>query len=137
MKKFKCIRCGKEGEHYHSQSKGLYCSIQCQQWLRVETKMATGDCSYGHSIRKWCYRNLPQTCCMCGIGTEWNGKSLRLQVDHKDGNTKNNRRENLRMICPNCHTQTESWGVNNASDEGILRMSLAGVKTSKKRILGC
>jgi endogenous inhibitor of DNA gyrase (YacG/DUF329 family) len=138
MKKFNCVRCGKEGVHYHSQSKGLYCSVQCQQWLIIEKKMIAGNCNYSHGIRRWCYGNLPQVCCMCGTGSEWNGKPLRLQVDHKDGNTKNNKRENLRMICPNCHTQTDNWGVNNASKEGVEKMKEAGIKSSQKRyFMGC
>jgi hypothetical protein len=51
----------------------------------------------------------PEVCCECGIST-WNGKPLRLQVDHIDGQYWNNTRENLRFICPNCHTQTDTWG---------------------------
>lgn len=47
----------------------------------------------------------------CGI-SEWNGKPLTLQVDHVDGNCYNNLRDNLRFLCPNCHTQTETWGAS-------------------------
>lgn len=43
--------------------------------------------------------------CACGIGTEWNGKPITLEVDHIDGDWLNNLEDNLRFICPNCHSQ--------------------------------
>ena len=45
----------------------------------------------------------------------WGGKSLTLQVDHIDGDRFNNLLENLRFLCPNCHTQTETYGNNRKS----------------------
>jgi hypothetical protein len=43
------------------------------------------------------------------LGTEWQGKAISLQLDHKDGDRCNNLLENLRILCPNCHSQTESF----------------------------
>lgn len=48
-------------------------------------------------------------CDICGITDTWNGKHLVLQLDHIDGDSSNNKRENLRCICPNCHSQTETF----------------------------
>ena len=52
-------------------------------------------------------------CATCGI-TDWNGATISLQLDHINGINNDNRRENLRFLCPNCHTQTETWGINNS-----------------------
>lgn len=48
-------------------------------------------------------------CEICGI-TEWNGKPINCQLDHIDGNKFNQALNNLRIICPNCHSQTETFG---------------------------
>ena len=40
----------------------------------------------------------------------WRGKELRLEIDHIDGSRFNNTLENLRILCPNCHSQTETYG---------------------------
>lgn len=47
--------------------------------------------------------------CICGQGELWNGEPLVLQLDHIDGDTSNWARDNLRMLCPNCHTQTPTY----------------------------
>jgi hypothetical protein len=51
-------------------------------------------------------------CEVCGI-IDWNTKPLTMQLDHIDGNPHNHKLDNLRMICPNCHGQTETWCGKN------------------------
>jgi len=51
-------------------------------------------------------------CNKCGI-SEWFGISLSLELEHKDGNNQNNNRENLEVICPNCHSITDTWKGRN------------------------
>lgn len=47
-------------------------------------------------------------CALCGISS-WNGKPLTLQLHHIDGNHNNNSFENLQLLCPNCHSQTDNY----------------------------
>jgi len=59
----------------------------------------------------------PYECSECGI-KEWNQKPISLQLDHIDGNNHNHKLKNLRLLCPNCHSQTETFcGKNKTSEE--------------------
>jgi hypothetical protein len=53
-------------------------------------------------------------CESCGI-VEWNGKPAPIELDHIDGNRYNNTIENLRILCPNCHAQTDTYRGRNKS----------------------
>jgi 5-methylcytosine-specific restriction endonuclease McrA len=51
-------------------------------------------------------------CSICSI-EEWNGKKINMELDHIDGNRTNHKLENLRMLCPNCHSQTDTYRAKN------------------------
>jgi AcrR family transcriptional regulator len=51
-------------------------------------------------------------CERCGL-TEWLDKPAPLQLHHVNGDGRDNRPENLQILCPNCHSQTDSWGGRN------------------------
>jgi hypothetical protein len=56
-------------------------------------------------------------CSLCKIPPIWNNKELRLHVDHVNKNWSDNRKENLRFLCPNCHSQTDGYcGSKGLSD---------------------
>lgn len=69
-------------------------------------------------------------CSHCGM-SEWFGKPLNFELDHIDGNRDNNLRENLEILCPNCHSFTNTWRGRNKnnkrlkiSDEDIIPILL-------------
>lgn len=45
------------------------------------------------------------TCARCPVDGRWNGKSIRLEINHKNGDKSDDRKENLEFLCPNCHSQ--------------------------------
>ena len=55
---------------------------------------------------------LKNICSECNV-SEWNEKKLVMQLDHIDGNSHNHRLNNLRMLCPNCHSQTDTYCGKN------------------------
>ena len=62
-------------------------------------------------LRRYVLTNnlIPYQCAICGI-SEWNNKTLSLELDHINGINNDNRLENLRFLCPNCHSQTTTYG---------------------------
>ncbi|MFD4523130.1 HNH endonuclease signature motif containing protein [Streptomyces sp. NPDC058470] len=52
---------------------------------------------------------ISEQCALCGNKAVWLGEPLPLEVDHMDGNWRNNRVENLRLLCPNCHSTTDTY----------------------------
>lgn len=86
-------------------------------------------------------------CNKCGL-TEWLGKPIAFELEHKDGDGGNNKRENVELLCPNCHSQTTTWrgrninsGIKKVSDEeltkayheqGNIRRALISVGLSPK-----
>ena len=65
-------------------------------------------------LRRYILSNnlIPYRCAICGI-THWNNKALSLELDHINGINNDNRLENLRFLCPNCHSQTTTYGSRN------------------------
>ena len=55
---------------------------------------------------------MKNVCNSCGI-KDWMGIPLNMELDHIDGNRSNHRLENLRMLCPNCHAQTDTYRSKN------------------------
>lgn len=55
---------------------------------------------------------LDNRCQRCGL-TEWLGRPLVIQIDHINGDRSDHRLENLQMLCPNCHSQTPTYGARN------------------------
>ena len=65
------------------------------------------------NYKKYFLEEQNHRCAICGLKDEWNGKTLVFILDHIDGNADNNNRENLRLICPNCDSQLDTFKSKN------------------------
>lgn len=77
------------------------------------------DSSYQSFKLKRCLlkEGLKRPICECCGLSEWNGQSIPLELHHLNGNNRDNRIENLKILCPNCHAMTDSYrGKNKKKD---------------------
>lgn len=88
-----------------------------QRRLTITEMFCENSSASRHIIKKHLLRTklIEYKCASCGNGGEWNGKGLSLQLDHINGINNDNRLENLRFLCPNCHSQTETFSGKHKS----------------------
>lgn len=102
----------------------MFCKVKCRQehtqktyiadWLAGDRDGKCGEGAISSHIRKWLFEKYDHKCQECG----WSkvhvitGR-IPLTVNHKDGNSANNRPENLELLCPNCHSLTSNYGSLN------------------------
>lgn len=67
-----------------------------------------------YKLKNWLIRHgLKENKCECCGIDEWNGKPIKCSLHHKDGNKHNNKIDNLIILCPNCHSQTDTFAAKN------------------------
>lgn len=100
------------------------CTIPLEQILVKDSDYAGGF----HRLKSRLFRAdiLKEECSECGL-REWRGKKLSLELDHKNGNRTDNRKENLRILCPNCHSQTPTYRGRNKRKKQILPVNIAEI----------
>lgn len=103
-----------------------FCNISCAKADRVSRKETLSDQRYvdwlagkdlglknpRKLIREFLIKRDGYRCKCCGIDT-WNGKEITLWTDHIDGNATNNHPDNFRLVCPNCDSQSDTFGAKN------------------------
>ena len=112
---------------YNITSAKVFCSAKCQNEWRWQTtiipSILEGRCTQKRTIMNYlmkykgheyrCEGINPITKEQCTITNEWMEQNITLQIDHINGNRLDNSPLNLRLLCPNCHTQTPTFAGKN------------------------
>lgn len=126
-----CLNCGKAflmGKN----TKGKFCSNKCQGeyqhkeyirlWKLGEKDGMSGPNGISRTIRNYLFEKHDNKCQICGWGEENQHTHLiPLQIHHIDGDCTNNKEENLQLLCPNCHSLTETFGGSNENSKRLDR----------------
>ena len=86
--------------------------------------------SHGIKLKLYEFNLKEEICEACGVTNIWNGYKLSLHLDHINGEHSDNRLENLRILCPNCHSQTSTYA-------GKGKKSKVSKQTKKIKCLEC
>ena len=99
-------------EHFSRQASGKYAKYSLEEILVENSTYANIS-----SLKKRLIdaKKIEYKCAICGI-SEWLGKPLSLQLDHINGINNDHRLENLRLLCPNCHSQTDTYSGKNKNN---------------------
>lgn len=114
-----CVNCGS-----NIPKRNKYCSVKCQKeyeyktyidkWKNGKEGGFRGDYQISMHIKSYLFEKYNNKCANCGWGeiNKYTG-NIPLEVEHIDGNYKNNKEENLILLCPNCHSLTSTYkGAN-------------------------
>ena len=111
-----CLHCGVKIE---SEAVRKYCSHKCQWEYDFKRRLVEWEAGTLKPTNRWLCKALTYLrgyrCAVCGV-SDWNEKEIVLEVEHIDGNSDNNEPTNVCLICPNCHSQTETYkGANKGN----------------------
>jgi len=118
-----------QGRKDHNKEKMLKYDFVAHQKKVQETNLKTSwnrpyESMHHSALRKRILHERNNTCEECGCKGEYNGKPLSLELEHVDGNSKNNKIENLKILCPNCHSQTPTFRGRNVRLRNLAKRNI-------------
>jgi Zn finger protein HypA/HybF involved in hydrogenase expression len=129
-----CLKCNTKTKNQK------YCSVQCQKdyeytlyikrWFEgKETGTYANGFKVSNYVRRYLWEIHDNQCSRCGWNTPnpVTGKPI-LEVEHLDGNSENNKPENLDLICPNCHSLTPTYKALNKGNGNQKRLKYNRLK---------
>lgn len=95
-------------------------SSKWEEEFSLDKVMVENSTYARHLIKKRILKErlIDYICACCGIGPEWNGKSMPLILDHINGVNNDNRLANLRFVCSNCDSQLDTYKSKNRKKNG-------------------
>jgi hypothetical protein len=102
--------------------------IDLKDILTINSTYTNMSCLKGRLFREGLLKN---SCYECDFLPMWRGKPMTLSLDHINGDSTDNRIENLRILCPNCHSQTETFGSKNNKEYVVSDNELKELVNSK------
>lgn len=104
----KCKHCHKEC----ARPEGVYCTNACQRMFEWEQRKSAalkiGCFANASNAKRYLLEVYETTCLICGL-KEWQDKPMPVTIDHINGNYKDHRIINVRLVCPNCDAQTDTY----------------------------
>lgn len=111
-----CSNCNKNITMYRPPATHIFCSSRCLKEFKFKVnilpRFEKGKISNRLTLKKVLTKLKGYKCFDCGL-ISWKHKPISLELDHIDGNTTNDFPINLRLLCPNCHSQTPTWKARN------------------------
>lgn len=105
-----CLYCGKVTGNKKYIKK--FCSEKCKFLYHIEEKIRLNKNIGTPALRKYLIIIRGNFCSCCRL-SNWLGANITLEIHHIDGNYKNNKLENLELLCPNCHSLTNTYKGKN------------------------
>lgn len=117
--------------HLSSKTRSSY------QLRNIDSVLVKNSCYSRHALKNRLFKLglLKNQCIICGQLPKWNEKPLVLHIDHINGISNDNRIENLRILCPHCHSQTDTFGGRNIKNL-YLTKSVISKSIIKKKCIG-
>lgn len=115
-----CLNCENDFKDYKSKSR-KYCSTECsiahKKSLIFKQIEKNGFHKNYRQVKAYLIHKNGNVCSICGFNGYWNGKPITLIADHINGRSNDNRVSNMRLVCPMCDSQLDTYKSKNKNSD--------------------